>query len=437
MNILPKNTVLGYLKYYEIYDEFEGPKCFSVKDKLEQVYLVYWCGDYINESKSTWLYTPISHKRLDRLRREEFSLRDVYINPEQMIYFISTFSNEKDDELEFVHKVDVLNYNLPPESFFIEPDEIQVKDEEADWNFELRIAKKSSASPDRGMVTKIMDSLSEIIESLMVDATRFIPKIYPMSAVPGSFILKLGTNDNEKASVAIEQLNSILSDEKAFDQKLKELELDPYKLKDLLDIVNQDKLTLTLKSKTNIYLKEPIYVGKQDLSSTINKLEESTTILVDSSKIPQANNLNRVIEIVERRLKGEVLKHENIDGINNKRQVTYHTDAAYCLGLLNKNNTVTSAGRCLVFKETKEAKYEYLADRFESSDFGWAWLKWSKVKNITELKSETAHKFIQDSVKGLSEDTKKRRATTLVSWLSLLQGHRRSYSETLKDENGN
>ncbi|GAA6170958.1 hypothetical protein NBRC116592_06280 [Colwellia sp. KU-HH00111] len=434
MNILPKNTMLGYLKYYEIYDDFEGPKCFSVKDKLEQVYLVYWCGDYINESKSTWLYTPISHKRLDQLRREEFSIREVYINPEQMIYHISTFSNENIDELNFVTKENLQNYNLPPDSFFIEPDEIQVKDEEADWNFELRIAKKSKASPDRGMVTKIMDSLSEIIESLMVDGSRSQPKLYPVSAVPGSFVLKLGTNDNEKASVAIEQLNSILSDEEDFDQKLKELELDPYKLKDLLDIVNQDKLTLTLKPKTKIYLKKPIYMGKQDLSATINKLEESTTILVDSSKVPQANNLDRVIEIVERRLKGEVLFHENIEGIGNERQVTYHTDAAYCLGLLNKNRTITSSGRCLVFKETKEAKYEYLADRFESSEFGWAWLKWSKVNNMTELRPETAHKFIQDSVKGLSEKTKKRRATTLISWLKLLQGHRRSYTEIMNNQ---
>ncbi|WP_016955941.1 DUF6575 domain-containing protein [Catenovulum agarivorans] len=429
MNILPKNTILGYLKFYEIYDDFEGPKCFSAKDRLGQIYLVYWCGDYHDEFKSTWLYTPISHKRLDNLRREEFSIREVFINPEQIIYYISTFTNERADEYEFVKSEDVSNYNLPPDSFFVVPDEIQVVDEEANWNFELRIAKKSHKSPDRGMVTKIMDSLSEIIESLMMDDSREIPKLFPVSAVPGSFILKLGTNNNEKASVAIEQLNAILSDEELFDEKLKELELDPYKLKDLLDIVNQDNLILTLKSKTKSYLKEPINVGTKDLSPAIKKLEESTTVLVDSSKIPQANNLNRVIEIVERRQRGEILKHENIEGINNKRQVTYHTDAAYCLGLLNKNRTITSAGRCLVSKETKEAKYEYLADRFESSDFGWAWLKWAKVRNITELEPSTAYQFMEDSVKGLSKDTKKRRATTLISWLSLLQGYRRAYHD--------
>jgi hypothetical protein len=83
----------------------------------------------------------------------------------------------------------------------------------------------------------------------------------------------------------------------------------------------------------------------------------------------------------------------------------------------------------LCHKNNKVAEYEYLAGRFESSDFGWAWMKWAKVNDIGELDPSSAEEFVRECVKGLNDATSARRATSLTSWLKILKSHRREYTE--------
>ncbi|HBC3486402.1 TPA: hypothetical protein KDY96_003252 [Vibrio parahaemolyticus] len=436
MNILPRETMLGNLEYYEIYDDFDGPKCFSAKNNLGQLFLVYWHGTYRTEKMTSWLFSPISPKRLDALRRQEFSIRSVYTDAEQCVYLVKNGFDGKNSQLQIIDSKDLEQYNLPPDSFYIEPDEIEVCAPEADWNFELRIAKKSSGSPDSSMVTKIIDALSAIVGSLMDDESREIPKLYPLTAAHGSFEVKLGTNNHLKSSVAIEQLASLLEDSSDLDSKLKDVGLDPYRLKDLLDIANQYNLKLELKPKTYDVLKNNISIDHKNMGVLIDSLQSSTTTFIDSGKVPQANDLDRVIEIVCRIVGGEKIRHENIDGLSSQRQVQYHTDAAYCLGLLNKNLSVTSAARFLAAVENKEIQYKFLADRFESSEFGWAWMKWSQVNRMSELDEGTARDFISECVKGLNETTSKRRASTLATWLVKLKGYSRNYEHECDENDG-
>ncbi|MNZ41341.1 hypothetical protein D3C78_588890 [compost metagenome] len=433
MSLLPNDTFIGKLEYYEIYDDFDGPKCFSVKNDMGQIFFAYWNGDYKESNLSTWLLAPVSHKRLDALRRKEFSIRHVFHNPEQGFYYLSFDYASGKSKLEFVGKDSKLKINYPPESFFLDPASIEACDPEADWHFELRIAKrgKGHASPDTGMVTKIIDALSAIVSSLMCDESRKIPKIYPLSAKYGSFEVKLGSSDSERTYVAIEQLYAVLSNLDDLDNKLNDIGLDPYRLKDLLDITNQYHLKLELKPKTNEILKDRLLIGDTDLDGVIKQLEDSTATFIDSGKVPQANDIDRLIEIVALRAAGEKLNHENIDGLTSDRQVKYYTDAAYCLGLLNKNKSITSAGRFLCSKVSQDAKYRYLAERFESSDFGWAWMKWAGVSRMNELDESSAVDFIYKCVKGLNKATAKRRSSTLATWLSKLKAYCREYeSET-------
>lgn len=438
MNVLPRGTMLGILDYYEIYDDFDGPKCFSVKNNLGQLFLVYWHGTYREEKLVSWLFSPISHKRLDALRRREFSVRNIYSTPEQCVYFVKNDFTGKNQVFKLIDNKEISEYNLPPESFYIEPEEIEVCSPEADWNFELRIAKKnSSGSPDATMVTKIIDALSAVVGSLMDDESREIPKLYPLTAAHGSFEVKLGTNNHLKSSIAIEQLASLLEGTSELDAKLKNVGLDPYRLKELLEIANQYNLILELKPKTYDVLSNNISLGHKEMESLIDSLKSSTTTFIDSGKVPQANDLDRVIEIVCRIVDGEKIRHENIDGLSSKRQVQYYTDAAYCLGLLNKNLSVTSAARFLAAASNKEIQYKFLADRFESSEFGWAWMKWSKVNRISELDEGSAKDFISECVRGLNDATSKRRSSTLATWLLKLKGYSRNYEQECECRDNN
>lgn len=428
MMTLPNDTYLGRLTFFEIYEDFFGPKCFSVKDELQQLYLVYWSGDYEDGKYTKWVYMPVSQKILDELLREEYSFHKAFSNSKRLL-IVSINSNGK-TTIEPLSSPNHHFVNLPPVDFSIDVSEIQFVAPESKWDFNLRIAKKSgNGSPADSAVTKVLDAFGEIIRSLMRNEHNKQPTIYPLTAGYSSFDVKLGTSNQERAAVAIELLETILSgDANNIEEKLDELGMDPYRLKDLLDIVNSEKLELTLKSKTSDTLKKPITIGSNNLLPVIKKLEESTTILIDSLKVPQANCLDRVVDIVKLRVNGEELKHELIEGITSDRQVQYHTHAARCLGLLNNNNTITAAGRVLAQKTSKVAQYQYLADRVESSDFGWAWMKWAKVENITDLDPDSAEIFIRECVRGLRRTSIIRRASSLSSWITILKKYRREYS---------
>ncbi|MCU8073830.1 DUF6575 domain-containing protein [Shewanella sp. SM29] len=431
MNTLPKDTFLGRLSFFEIYDDFFGPKCFSVRDDLQQLYLVYWSGDYDEGTVTKWLYMPVSQRILDELLREEYSFHEAFSNSKRLLV-VSTYASERNQKtiVETLSGDDLHSVNLPPTNFSIDPLDIQSIAPESRWDFNLRIAKRSGkGSPADNAITKVLDAFGEIIRLLMKDERNKQPAIYPLTAGYSSFDVKLGTSNQERAAVAIELLESILSDKNNIEERLDELGMDPYRLKDLLDIVNLEKLELTLKSKTSDTLRKPIKIGSGNLLPIIKKLEESTNIVIDSLKVPQANCLDRVVDIVKHRVNGGELRHELIDGITSDRQVSYHTHAARCLGLLNRNNTITSAGRVLAQKSSKVAQYQFLADRVESSDFGWAWMKWAGVADITDLDPDSAEPFIRECVKGLRRTSINRRASSLSSWIAILKKHRREYGE--------
>lgn len=429
--MLAQNTFLGTLKYFEIYDEFDGPKCFSVINSLKQLYLVYWAGTGEDDTIDTWLYSSISEKRLDKVRRKEESIRSVFTKPELNVFTVETDYKTGRSSAEFIPRSKLRKFNLPPADFDFDSEYIEVCSNEIDWYFEIKIQKRSDthAFPDRTMVTTVIDAFSEVIECLMLDESREIPKVYPKSAVPGSFEVKLSTSDDGKASQAIKSFETIISEVDKLDENLKSSVLDPYRLKELLEIIEQHKLKVTITPRTYQHLTSSIQLDTRKFDELIDKLNETTTVLIDSIKVPQANNLERVIKIVEMRANGEKLSHENIEGINSKRQVKYHTDAAYCLGLLKKNLSITSAGRFLASKTDKKARLEFLADRFESSDFGWGWMKWSGVKTMRELNPSTASAFIEECVAGLNEKTSRRRSSTLTKWLQILNPYRRDYAK--------
>lgn len=436
MNILPKDTHLGRLSFFEIYDDFMGPKCFSVRDELQRLYLVYWSGDYDDGSKTKWVYMPTSNKMLDELLREEITFHQVF-NSSKELFVLSTFTNErnKKTQIDFVTD-DIRNsINLPPPSFTIDPEEIQCIAPESDWNFNLRIAKQSGkCSPSDDAVSKVLNVFGDLIKTLMKDEHNKTPSMYPLTARYSSFDIKMGSSNQERAAVAIELLNSILEDKKAIEKRLEEFEIDPYRLKDLLDVVSLDKLELTLKSKTSDILSKPIKINSAGVLSIIRNLEKSNKTFIDSTKVPQSNCLDRVIDIVRHRAEGGELDHKLISGISSPRQVQYHVHAAKCLGLLNPNNTLTTSGRVLVHKSNKVAQYQYLADRVESSDFGWAWMNWAGVSSISELDPKSAEQFIKERVKGLKRSSIPRRASSLSSWIEKLKRHHRAYGDEIEQE---
>ena len=430
MSIFPSNSELGKLKIVEVYDYHEGPKFFCAQNQFRQLMIVYWVDHNDSDDAYGWLYLYISEEKLNKLRRGQLSVREVYKNPEQGLYLVYTFPEHSNDTIKYHSEGEISNNLLPPADIFISPHDIEViDDKEANWVYELHIKKSNSYDlPSTTAVTSVLNAFREIIEPLMKTSTRKQPTIYPLSAVPGSFKLKFISNDNKKAINALSQFEKIIaSNNKNILTLLKESKLDPFILKTLYEILRDHNIDITITPKTFDLVEGEIKVSKNEVINKISTLEKSTFNIIESIKVPQANDINKVIRIVELRKKTGEITHDLIDGINSSRQVKYYIDAAFSLGLLTREGYLTSAGRFFLSKKTSDRRYQVLADRFESSEFGWAWMNWSKVTSMTKLDPNTASEFIQTCVPGLGADTAKRRATTLVKWLKILKSHHRDY----------
>jgi hypothetical protein len=127
-DVLPMGTQLGNVKLLEIYDEFIGPKCFSVIDESKNIHLVYWEGSYDDGREMRWVYMPVTAQELGELTR----------NGEDAPSFYEAY--KRCDELKLVKtyaspclpaSCDVMSAeakseaNLPPESFLLDESELE------------------------------------------------------------------------------------------------------------------------------------------------------------------------------------------------------------------------------------------------------------------------------------------------------------------------
>ncbi len=430
MSILPSNTYLGKLKITEVYDYYEGPKFFCVKNQFRQIMVVYWVDHKKDNNSYGWLYLPITDEKLNELRRGKISVRNAYEDPEQGLYLVYTQPKTSKNEVEYYEKDQINKKFLPPKNLFITPEDIDVVDDrEANWVYELYIKKSNSDELlTTRTVTSVLNAFREIIEQLMKTDTREQPKIYPLSAVPGSFNLKIVSSNNKKAMDALEKFQEIIkSNNNNILDILKKLKLDPFILKILYEVIYTNNIDIVITPKTFDHVTGEIKVQKSQAKSKLSKLEKTTFNIIESIKVPQANDIDKVIKVVELKKRGKKITYDLIDGLNSNRQVKYYTDAAFSLGLLTRDGYLTSAGRFLISKKSIKSRYQVLADRFETSDFGWAWMNWSNVTSINELDPDTASEFIKTSVPDLGSNTANRRSTTLIKWLKVLAPYHRNY----------
>jgi hypothetical protein len=77
---------------FEIFDYYDGPRFYSCKDRVGQLFLVYWIDEVANESR--WLYQRVSHDRYLAMKAGKISVAWVFSNPEdETIYVVSGTSS--------------------------------------------------------------------------------------------------------------------------------------------------------------------------------------------------------------------------------------------------------------------------------------------------------------------------------------------------------
>lgn len=427
--MLPLNTILGQLEIFEVYEYLDGPRLFAVRNNIGTMFLVFWCDE--EEDATGWLYLPISEARLNQLRRKEISFNAAFRDPETVYFLVYTGIPSRGDTAKLVSVGDVDTEFFPPEGYYIE--NVNVINAKTDgWSFETIL---NGARPSAEVWAQFIGRFRELLEDIMntlanIGQNQKPLRIFPQGTMPGSIKMKYSADDNRFAAAALEVIDQLItSDEEELRLLLKEHKINTSQLKDFLTTISSHQLDVEIipKLATDGNMVE---FPNELVRRCVAYLDNINYVTVESIKVPQANDIDKVLEAVSMIGDGIPLIPESIDGLTTIRQIQYYTRAAYAFGLITRENQITAEGRFINSRTSREVKYEVLADIFEFTDFGWAWMNWAEVQYMTELIPETAADFLIASVADLNEVTAKRRASTLKKWLIKLQPYHRKYKSS-------
>lgn len=72
--------VIRGLTPLEVFDYYDGPRFYSCRDDVGQLYLVYWADE--SEAGTSWLYVRVSSDRYGALKRGDVAIADALSKPE-------------------------------------------------------------------------------------------------------------------------------------------------------------------------------------------------------------------------------------------------------------------------------------------------------------------------------------------------------------------
>jgi hypothetical protein len=419
--MIPTDTTLGTLEIFEIYEYIDAPRLFAVRNNIGTMYLVYWCDE--KPESTGWLYLPISDSRLSDLRRKKITLYNAFNKPETN-YYLVYINHITGIDIAQAISPDIIDTELfPPEGFYLEHVDV-INNKTDGWNFETVL---NGRKPSAEVLSQFVGRFRELVEDIMNSISCKSYRLYPQSASPGSIKIKFSSDNNDYAIESLHIINELIKCEKAqLINKLEKYRINSYQLKDFLNVITRHGLDVEIAPKLASD-GDAMRLSIDAIKQCIEWLDEVTYVTIESIDVPQANDINKMLEIVKLIDDGLPLTPDNIDGITVDRQVQYYTDAAYAFGLTTKDKKLTPAGRLVISHTEKTEQYQILAERFESTNFGWAWITWAQVQYMTELDPESAVDFLFASVPKLSEETASRRASTLKKWLLILQPYHRKY----------
>lgn len=414
--MIPINTGLGKLSMVEIYEYYDIPRLFSVRDVVGTLYLVYWCDEI--EDSSVWLYLPISESRLTDMRHRKVSLRTAYAEPQNGYWIVHTSSPDAGRDQAYQQRVLASDSPfLPPEGFYIEYAEVIEK--ESLWSLRAYL-NRSGDLPGAGTVSRFISALKSALSGFIEPSGRTL-QLTPVGTLPGSLDLRFVGSDETLLSKSLSIANELFSqDEEAFINGIRTSNIDPFAVREFLSSVVDGRLHVDLEPKFSSQ-GATLNLDPDTAQRYLSYIEKEPWVIVRSIKVPQANDLDTVLRIIGLIRKGAELTPESLgDEYTAPRQVAYYRDAASALDLVDDHGRLTNQGDFVASLPDRASKMRALVQLFNTSEIGWAWIRWSKVEDMSRLDPETAEAFLLACAPSLSASTAHRRASTLKQWHSQL-----------------
>ncbi|AFJ02587.1 hypothetical protein Q7C_1437 [Methylophaga frappieri] len=435
--LLNKKSQLGDLSIIEVYEYFDMPTLYCAKDKvMGTYYIVFWC-DKKSEPvhKEGWLYLPISKNKLNLLRAKRISFREAYEQPERGYYLAYIGKDPEQDEVTFIRQKDLPDDFLPTEGFYVDSIDKWSSSPEESWIFRLVVknVNKKTHKVAADISNAIQEQFTELFKSAMslFDlSNKRVFNLYELGADFSSVDVRLGANDEELAYKALDVLENVFTagNIEQLNEALSKYSLDTHQIEQFYNKIVSSNVNVKIIPK---YIGNEIVLDNQSVKEKLDPLKNTNLTSISSIDVPQANDIETILKVMDLVDHGKTLTHDNFENINSPRQVSYYVDAAKALGLLTRKNEITSEGSFLLTRKSNHIKYQVLANLFELSECGTKWMRYCEKSDISELDPNSAEQFLLNCVSSLSEKTAKRRATTLKKWLADLQPYKIEYKEDI------
>lgn len=413
----PQTGLLTYLNIYEFYDE---PRFFSVEDRVGNLYVVYWMAE--TEDTDSWYIIPISKNKLQRLETRQVCIRDILLYQEESYFKEVTIPFDEDDahlfNVEYVKSSDINSrIKIPKQGLYISNAPEECAEEEfisASATHEIHIQKTSKKSKSLVLeqVSRIYESFGNLYNSI-ADAFDIESEIQPISGRYGSFILSFNAHQISDIEPTLIGLLELIDKDQDIKEYVLEKQIDTKELGGFLDEISNSYTNFELKRNDDA---QTIFeIDAATAKKCLGQIKSLSSTKVSSSQVPQANDIDKLFEIVDTVARNELLATDVLK--LTPRQIKYYIHAAYTLGYLTRYGSLTALGEQVSVSEY-ETKMKMSAHSFQNSTCGWAWIRWAGVSNISELDANSAVDFLLTQCSSLSDTTSKRRATTLRKWCS-------------------
>ncbi|NRD32091.1 hypothetical protein HQQ92_09980 [Shewanella sp. DC2-4] len=404
------SETFGNLYYHNVYSFYEQPITFTALNDYGQIYFCYSLGIDDDFTVDQWLIVPISEENVNKLEQKDIPIIKVIKQSSKSQVLLINISLETDEKEESKVVADKLNFLFPNENIFIS--ENINYDGSRKHTHRIRFARKNNTP----IVSGILDCASKAFNDFCKNFLRkfdISSTFYHHDAIVGSFVYRVKANNLEELQDKGHEILSKVSSEKQFLHALDNKEIDLRIARSLFEILLSNELKVEFfdeKSTDLIFSLDHEYVRK-----LLTEVDERIGKYLDSTMVPQADNLERLKKFLELTAGNKIVTSDNLKV--DPRQVNYYRDACQLLSLVHSYGKITPIG-FKAFTATSEKEFlDVIKRQFEETECGYIWMADQDVKSILQINEDSAADFLIKNCNGLSESTSRRRAQTLKSWV--------------------
>jgi hypothetical protein len=427
---LPETDELGELTITKEYYRYDVPRAFVANSKLKQKdFLVYWVDEF--EDYDTWYYVDFSAGEQIRVENGDIQLRDIFQfkkTAEIKTYYDTDLQPEytllSDNEVDLealpppgfaVRKIsdnEYESYNRPLGSFLSNNEHHEIR---LSWNH----TKNRKKHIPWHSIQEVFGSWEAIYRTIVDSLDLKKPALQPALSKVGSYRMQFKASHNQELLLTASEIFKTLSESNGSLEGLIRFGIDLSAIESLLSNLSTYNLKFEFLTNSGNPLNT---INTDTLIKTAQSLNDYNQTRIGSESIPQADEISRLITLVQKKYNGQQF-NSNTENLV-ARQISYYVSAAKMLSLTKFGGQLTPIGQKLAEAQTPKEQAIILVGLFERSVCGWAWLKYSDVESVYDLKRESAVTFLLERSSGLSENTAKRRAVTLRKWLDTFKAYK-------------